>query len=57
MPIYEYECGGCGLKGEIHQSIEQRDEQVMCVNCKRAMKRNVAAGVGAIFKGSGWGKQ
>ena len=57
MPTYEYICKPCNRALVILNTIEKRDEMPMCNNCNQPMKRNVAAGVGAIFKGSGWGKQ
>ena len=56
MPIYEYGCIKCGWVIDIAQSIDKRDEAPKCGDCDEPMKRIVSAGVGAIFKGTGWGK-
>lgn len=52
MPIYEYECDGCGCRFERRQSIS--DEPVRtCPECEGAVRRLIHP-VGVVFKGSGF---
>lgn len=52
MPIYEYECDGCGHRFERHQSIASEPVK-RCPHCGGAVRR-VIYPVGIIFKGSGF---
>ncbi|MFQ5885616.1 MAG: FmdB family zinc ribbon protein [Anaerolineae bacterium] len=52
MPIYEYECDGCGHRFERHQSIASEPVK-RCPRCGGAVRR-VIYPVGIIFKGSGF---
>ncbi|MGD2146423.1 MAG: zinc ribbon domain-containing protein [Anaerolineae bacterium] len=52
MPLYEYECEGCGVRFERRQHME--DEPVrICPECGGAVHRLIQP-VGIIFKGSGF---
>lgn len=52
MPIYEYECDGCGCRFERKQSIS--DEPVRtCHECEGTVRRLIHP-VGVVFKGSGF---
>lgn len=54
MPTYDYECQSCGHTTEVFQSISE-DPLVTCPSCgKDELKRLISAGVGIIFKGSGF---
>jgi len=54
MPTYEYECQGCGHKFELVQSMTAKPIKE-CPKCrKNKAKRLISAGVGVIFKGSGF---
>lgn len=53
MPTYEYECHSCGHRFERFQSITAKPV-CGCPRCKRPAKRLISAGVGALFKGSGF---
>ena len=54
MPTYDYECGSCGHKFELFQSITARPRK-KCPACgRRTAKRLIGAGAGIIFKGSGF---
>lgn len=53
MPTYEYECNSCGHRFERFQAITARPV-CGCPRCKRTAKRLISAGVGALFKGSGF---
>lgn len=33
MPIYEYQCGGCGLQIAEFRAIRERDKPGVCENC------------------------
>ena len=54
MPAYDYKCGRCGLKNELHHGWHDRPE-VLCTYCNEPMSK-VISPIGAIFKGTGWGK-
>jgi putative FmdB family regulatory protein len=53
MPTYEYECTECNIRFEKFQSIKD-DPLTECPECKGRVKRLISAGVGIIFKGSGF---
>ena len=54
MPTYEYECQECGHKFELLQKMTAKPLK-KCPECKKdAVKRLISAGVGVIFKGSGF---
>jgi len=54
MPTYDYRCEACGKKLEVFQSITDSPKR-KCPKCGRAkLKRQIGAGAGIIFKGSGF---
>jgi putative FmdB family regulatory protein len=54
MPTYEYRCEKCGHEFEEFQSITAKPIK-KCPSCgKLAVKRLISAGVGIIFRGSGF---
>jgi putative FmdB family regulatory protein len=54
MPTYDYECRSCGHTTEVFQNISD-EPLVTCPSCgKDELKRLISAGVGIIFKGSGF---
>ncbi len=54
MPTYDYECGGCGHRFELFQSITEKPVR-KCPKCgKLKSKRLIGAGGAIIFKGSGF---
>ncbi len=53
MPTYEYECTGCGERFEIFQKITEKP-LTRCRLCNGRVRRLISAGVGLIFKGSGF---
>jgi putative FmdB family regulatory protein len=53
MPTYEYECTPCGHRFEKFQSITAAPIK-RCPKCGKKVKRLLGAGVGLIFKGSGF---
>ena len=53
MPTYEYQCTKCGHTFEALQGI--RDAPLStCPECRGPVKRLISAGLGVIFKGSGF---
>jgi putative FmdB family regulatory protein len=53
MPTYGYECTECGHTFEEFQSIKAEPLRE-CPKCKGGVKRQLGAGAGFIFKGSGF---
>jgi len=53
MPTYEYQCEACGRKVEYFQYISEAPV-TECPTCHGHLSRLVSAGVGLIFKGSGF---
>ena len=54
MPSYDYHCQACGAKVEIFHSITSGAKR-KCPACgKLKLKRQIGAGAGIIFKGSGF---
>ena len=54
MPTYDYECGACGHKFEMFQSITAPPTRKCPVCGKRKVRRLIGTGAGVIFKGSGF---
>ncbi len=53
MPTYEYVCNNCGYIFEEFQKIS--DEPIkICPKCGGNVSRKISAGIGLIFKGSGF---
>jgi putative FmdB family regulatory protein len=52
MPLYEYECEGCGMRFERRQHMEDEPVRV-CPECGGTVHRLIQP-VGIIFKGSGF---
>jgi len=42
VPVYEYECPGCGCKFEIRQDISGRVSEVKCGKCQKVVKRRIS---------------
>lgn len=54
MPTYGYKCDACGTEFEEFQSFSDAPVQ-KCPHCgKKKVRRLISAGVGVIFKGSGF---
>ncbi len=54
MPTYEYECQSCGHRFDVLQKITE-EPLTKCPHChKSRLKRLIGAGLGVIFKGSGF---
>ncbi len=52
MPLYDYECPGCGLEDEYINSIAERQTQP-CENCGENMIQKISLGRYIPFK-EGW---
>ena len=33
MPVYEYECKGCGHRFELRRLVDDKDEEIRCPKC------------------------
>ena len=53
MPTYDYECQKCGFTFELFQGINDPPRS-RCPLCRGKVQRLVGAGVGIVFKGSGF---
>ncbi|MBU1045388.1 MAG: zinc ribbon domain-containing protein [Candidatus Omnitrophica bacterium] len=54
MPTYDYECLSCGYLFELFQQMSENPIK-KCPECgKNTAKRHIGAGLGIIFKGSGF---
>lgn len=54
MPTYEYRCGACGSSIELFHSISEAPKK-KCPQCgKPKLERQISAGAGILFKGSGF---
>lgn len=53
MPTYDYKCLNCDYEFELFQKITD-ETQKECPKCKGKVKRLIGAGLGPIFKGSGF---
>jgi putative FmdB family regulatory protein len=54
MPTYDYECQSCGHRFEHFAKLNETALRV-CPKCgKKKSKRQIGAGAGIIFKGSGF---
>jgi len=54
MPTYEYLCQKCGKTFEVFQSMKEAPLKVCTCGKRGRVKRQVGAGAGIIFKGSGF---
>ncbi len=52
MPIYEYECGGCGKRHEIMQKITD-SRLAKCPDCGADLKKLIS-NTSFVLKGTGW---
>lgn len=53
MPIYEYQCDGCGHQLEVMQSMKDA-ALVDCPECQESRLRKRVSAAGFRLKGSGW---
>ena len=54
MPTYDYLCRACGHRLEVFQSISEGAKR-KCPACgKNKLERQIGAGAGILFKGSGF---
>lgn len=53
MPTYTYACTDCGFQFDLFHSISDETER-HCPECGALAKKRIGAGVGLIFKGSGF---
>lgn len=53
VPTYEYECGKCGHRFELFQSMADEPLKA-CPCCGGEVRRLIGTGAGLIFKGSGF---
>jgi putative FmdB family regulatory protein len=53
LPTYDYKCTKCKKEFEFFQSMSDKP-LTECPECHGKMKRKIGAGLGPIFKGSGF---
>lgn len=53
MPTYVYVCENCGYEFEYFQKMSDEPLQ-KCPKCQGKVQRMIGAGIGLIFKGSGF---
>jgi putative FmdB family regulatory protein len=53
MPTYEYRCKMCGYQFEVFQRISEEPVK-KCPRCGKPVERMISAGMGIIFKGTGF---
>ncbi|OGU55616.1 MAG: FmdB family transcriptional regulator [Ignavibacteria bacterium RBG_13_36_8] len=53
MPTYDYKCSDCGYSFERFQKMTDQP-LTECPVCKGSVKRLIGAGIGPLFKGSGF---
>jgi len=53
MPTYDYKCKKCGNVFEVFHSMNS-DPVKTCPKCGGEVKKQIGAGAGTIFKGSGF---
>jgi putative FmdB family regulatory protein len=53
MPHYDYVCRECGHAFEVFQSMTE-DKLTECPQCGGPVERQIGAGAGLLFKGSGF---
>ena len=53
MPTYDYECGKCGHRFEVFQSMSEEPKK-RCPECRGKVQRLIGGGAGLLFKGSGF---
>lgn len=55
MPTYDYECGKCGHRFEVFQSMKDAKlEDCPEADCDGKVKRLLGTGAGLLFKGGGF---
>jgi len=52
MPLYEYQCPGCGLSVTEARVIEERDFPTFCPLCSERMSRCLATGLRIQVRGT-----
>ena len=53
MPIYEYQCNGCGSKHEFIQKFSESPKR-KCPSCGKSRLRKLVSAAAFHLKGSGW---
>jgi len=53
MPTYEYRCNDCGKRFELFQKMSDKPVE-KCPHCEGDVTKIISAGMGVIFKGSGF---
>ena len=49
MPLYDFECTGCGKRHEMFFSIDKCPKSVPCPNCKEPAVKIIVPGHGGVF--------
>jgi putative FmdB family regulatory protein len=41
MPVYEYECTGCGHRFDLRRRVDDKDDEVRCPECNTGHPRRI----------------
>ncbi|RME90056.1 MAG: zinc ribbon domain-containing protein [Candidatus Hydrogenedentota bacterium] len=53
MPTYDYKCNECGTRFEVFHGMNESPD-VHCPECNAVASKQISAGAGIVFKGSGF---
>jgi putative FmdB family regulatory protein len=53
MPIYDFQCSGCGHKGEVMRKMSESNT-IACPNCQRETFEKMLSAPSFQLTGSGW---
>ena len=53
MPTYQYVCEDCNTSQDLKRNVDERDDEVLCEQCSKAMKRTFGSPA-ITFNGPGF---
>jgi len=51
MPVYEYECTGCGERFELRRNMADKDDEIRCPKCRADGPRRLFSAFGMVSSG------